>query len=353
MTARVLLIGLGPTSLSALEGLCADDRLQVVGLLRDGVDPTTVRAAQLGIPVLQNATVAGVGAAVQQLRPDAVAVSSFHRILPDDIVGICPFVNVHYAPLPRLRGRATVNWAILNGEDRAWISVHRLVPDLDSGGLLLHESVPIGPQDTVTQVYEALNDLQRRGLPGAVLAALAGDPGRAQDPCGATYGCSRLPEDGQIDWTAPTESADRLVRALAPPFPGAFTWLGLRRIFVDEAVADPPDAAVWEGRVPGRVVAVGRAAGTVDVLTGDGVLRLVRLRPEDSQASVPATQVVASVRATFGLRTSDLVAEVRRLRTEVCRLTSAARCANGPGTGRPRGNGHSEGRPAGWLSFTE
>jgi methionyl-tRNA formyltransferase len=317
MTPRVLLVGLGPTSLSALEGLCADDRLRVVGLVRAGSDPTTVRAGELGVPVLADATVAGVRAALEHVRPDAVAVSSFHRILPADVVGTCPFVNVHYAPLPRLRGRATVNWAIINGEDRAWISVHRLVPALDSGGLLLQEPVSIGPQDTVTQVYEALDEVQRRSLPDALLAALAGDPGREQDPSRATYGCSRLPEDGQIDWTAPTASADRLIRALAPPYPGAFTWLGLRRMHVVQAVPDPPDAALWEGRVPGRVVAVDRAEGTVDVLTGDGVLRLVRLRPEGERHPVPATQVVSSVKATFGLRTSDLVDQVHTLSGQV------------------------------------
>jgi methionyl-tRNA formyltransferase len=306
---RVLLVGLGPTTADALAGLAAGTEL--IGLIRAGDDEVTAAAARLGVPVRGDATVAGLRQAVQELGPDCVVVSSFDRILPADLVETCPFVNVHYAPLPRLRGRATVNWAIINGETEATISVHRLVPGLDAGGILHAEQVPIGPRDTVGDVYAALNQVQRRVLPAVVRAVLAGDQGRPQDEAAATYACTRIPDDGEIDWSRPTAEIDRLVRALAPPFAGAFSWLGLDRVGVVEA-EPAPDAARWEGRVPGRVVRVDRAAGTVDVLTGDGVLRLHRLAPDGGEP-VPAAVLVRSVRATLGLRTVDLVRRLREL----------------------------------------
>jgi methionyl-tRNA formyltransferase len=221
------------------------------------------------------------------------------------LVESCPFINVHYAPLPRLRGRATVNWAIINGHDAAWISIHWLVAGLDAGGLLYQGTVPISATSTVATTYDALNELQRQHIAAAVRAAINGDPGRSQDETAATYACTRIESDGEIDWHQPTQQIDRLVRALVDPYPGAFTWLGLERLHIDQAmpVADPP---TYEGRIPGRVVAVRAAGGTVDVLTGDGVLRLQQVRLGDG-APVRAADVVRSVRATLGLRTSDLV----------------------------------------------
>jgi methionyl-tRNA formyltransferase len=306
---RVVLVGLGATTQAALDGLVGT--VEVVALVRSGDDDTVARARAAGLAVVDDATPAGVRQAVESLAPDAVVVSSFDRILPADLVERCPFVNVHYAPLPRLRGRATVNWAIINGDDEAAISIHHLVAGLDAGGILYQASVPIGGRSTVASVYEALDDLQRVHLADAVLAALAGDPGRPQDEEAATYACARLPDDGEIDWCASTIAIDRLVRALVAPFPGAFTWLGLDRVFLDaaEPLADGPR---YEGRVPGRVIRVDRAGGSVDVLTGDGVLRVRRVRVGAGEA-VDAATVIRSARSTLGLRTADLVSRIVQL----------------------------------------
>lgn len=306
---RVVLVGLGPTTAEALAGLAAGT--DVVALVRTGADEVVQEARRLGVEVVDDDTVAAVRDVVTRTGPDCVVVSSFHRILPADLVDAYPFVNVHYAPLPRLRGRATVNWAIINGETEATISVHRLVPGLDAGGVLHAEQVPIGPRSTVGEVYAELNRIQRTALPAAVRAVLAGDPGVPQDEAAATYGCTRVPDDGEIDWSGDTVAIDRLVRAVGPPFPGAFTWIGLDQVVVEEA-EPAPDAARWEGRIPGRVVRVDRRGGSVDVLTGDGVLRVHRLRDTEG-GSRPAAEVVRSVRTTLGLRTADLVRRLREL----------------------------------------
>ena len=189
--ARVLLVGLGATSLSALDGLAAS--FDVCALIRDGHDATTERARELGVRVVSDVTVGGVRAAVAELEPDAVVVSSFNRILDAELVSRCPFINVHYAPLPRGRGRATVNWAIINGDETAAISIHHLVPGLDAGGILFQQTVPIGPDSTVATLYDELNDLQRQHIAAATAAAIAGDPGVEQDELQATYLCYPRP----------------------------------------------------------------------------------------------------------------------------------------------------------------
>jgi len=105
---RVLLVGMGPTTATALDALA--ERFAVIGLVREvaggAVDPVVVRACRLGVRIIPVATIPGIEAAVNELRPDCVVVSSFHRILPDTLLAKCPFLNVHYAMLPRYRGRA-------------------------------------------------------------------------------------------------------------------------------------------------------------------------------------------------------------------------------------------------------
>jgi methionyl-tRNA formyltransferase len=314
----VLLLGLGPTAMSALEAL--HERFEVVGLVREAADgdATALRARSLGVPVHADVSLRSVSALVEELRPACVVVSSYNRILPAALLETCPFLNVHYAPLPRLRGRASVNWALINGEPCTAITIHTLVPGLDAGGILYQRLVPIAGGDTVTDLYERLNRLQRQALGDAVQRRLGGDEGAPQDEAEASYGCTRLPEDGEIDWSAPTRAIDRLVRALTDPYPGAYTYLGTDRLWIERALAlaEPPR---YEGRVPGRVVNLSRAQGFVDVLTGDGVLRLLQVRP-DGEAARPASELITSVRATLGLRVADLLARLGELERRLARL---------------------------------
>lgn len=307
---RVLLIGQGITARSALLSLL--ECFVVVGMVRpkDVDDPAIELAESWGVPVLPDTSLAGVARAVEDTDPDAVVVSSYDRILPADLIAARPFVNVHYAPLPRYRGRATVNWAIINGDRNCAVSIHSLEPELDAGGILFQQLVPIGPSDTVTDLYGRLNAIQRVELAAAVARRLAGDRGQPQDEDRATYACARLPEDGEIDWAGSADAADRLVRALTDPFPGAYTWLGLRRLVVRRA--EPVHEPRYEGRVPGRVTRVDRATGAVDVLTGDGALRLHEV-DLDSTGARPAADVITSSRRTLGISVARLVAALESM----------------------------------------
>jgi methionyl-tRNA formyltransferase len=306
---RLVLVGIGPTTATALAGLA--DHFEIAALLRPGDDDVTASAAAQGIPVVADTTVASLREVVTREKPDAVVVSSYDRILPGDMLADIPFVNVHYAPLPRYRGRATVNWMLINGEPDAYISLHCLEPELDAGGILYSGSVPIGPTDTVASLYDRLNELQRQHIADAVRRRLAGDLGAAQDESQASYSCTRLPEDGEINWSAPAEATDRLIRALSPPFPGAYTYVGLKRLKVHKAEVRPD---LFEGRVPGRPVGRSSKEGWVDVLTGDGVLRLHTVELDgDGNGPVAAAAVLRSVKQTLGLRTHDLLAKIAEL----------------------------------------
>jgi methionyl-tRNA formyltransferase len=124
----------------------------------------------------------------------------------------------------------------------------------------------IYPYDTTTSLYRRLNAIQERELGRIVVEAATRVNGIPQHHYHATYGCARTPDDGEIDWRLCTVDIDRLIWALTPPFPGAFTHLETRRLIIVRAgpVVDP---ANYVGRVPGRIVRRSPAEGWVDVLT--------------------------------------------------------------------------------------
>jgi methionyl-tRNA formyltransferase len=318
----VLLIGMGPTTLSALESLTV--RFRVAGLVRathsrpEGDDQAIERARVLGVPVFSDLSLEGVERAVIQSRPDCTVVSSYDRILPSRILGRCLFVNVHYAPLPEYRGRANVNWAIINHEPETAITIHVIAPGLDAGNILYQQRLPIGPDDTVGDLYNKLNNVQRQVLAETVARYISGYKGEPQDETAATYGCTRVPDDGEINWSDSTAQIYALIRALAPPYPGAHTYLNTQRITILRA-SPLANAPRYVGRIPGRVVGRSRPSGHVDVLTGDGVLRIYEVMAGDSIAR-PASALIGSTRQTLGLRTADLLARIELLES---RLKSA------------------------------
>lgn len=299
---RAVLVGLGTTTATALRSLVG--QLEVCVLVRPGDDEVTRDARALGVEVVADTSMASLRHVIAVYDPDAVVVSSYDRVLPTDLLESRAFVNVHYSALPRLRGRAVVNWAILLGHAETAITIHTLTAGLDDGGLLYQELVPIGDRDTVATLYGRLNAIQERELGAAVLRRLAGDEGRPQVG-EATYASTRLPRDGRIDWTCDARAIDRLVRSLDGPFPPAFTYLGLARLCVHEAepVVSP---TVWEGTVPGRVAAIDRASGAVTVFTGAGQLRLLSVSEDGMTRCVPA-DLIRSTRTTLGLDATALL----------------------------------------------
>lgn len=278
------------------------------------------QAHELSVPVLSDVSPEGVQRAIEESQPHCTVVSSYDRILGPGVLSRGKFVNVHYAALPRYRGRANVNWAILNGEPETAITIHAIAPGLDDGNILFQQVIAIGPDDTVTDVYCTLNEIQRRVLGDTVARYLDGFPGVPQNESESTYGCSRVPADGEIDWSKSTDRIYALIRALSPPYPGAHSYLETRRITIARA-SPVRDGRRYAGRIPGRVVGRSKAGGYVDVLTGDGVLRIRKVIIGEDGETIPASAVITSTRQTLGLRTSDLLMRIEELESRLNALT--------------------------------
>lgn len=251
---------------------------------------------------------AAIGVGVRILLPKA-----FYMAFPHGCWGI------HDSLLPEYRGFAPLNWAILNDEARTGVTVFQISDQMDGGDILLQQEVSIGPADTAPQVYERICD-------ATVSVAIEGVRQLAeglarpvpQDYSAGSFTCARTPVDGQIDWTQPSRRVFNQIRALTFPYPGAFTHYRSQRLVVlaAEEIVNPPRFA---GRIPGRVVKILDGLG-VDVLTGDGVLRVTQVSI-DGRTSSRADEVIRSVKTSLGLTELDFQSRIAELERRLEAMT--------------------------------
>jgi methionyl-tRNA formyltransferase len=212
---------------------------------------------------------------LRQLRPEIVYSFYYRRLLASPILELPPrgALNLHGSLLPKYRGRCPVNWVLIHGEAQTGVTLHHMTKRADAGDVVAQETVTIAPRETAFTLMAKLESaavlLLRRTVP---LLRTGAAPRIPQDPTQATTFGGRRPEDGRIDWRQPAVAIDRLVRAVTHPYPGAFTIVGGRKLFVWESLPLP-------SRAGQRGPAPGEWAGDL-VGTGDGLLRVVRCQIE-------------------------------------------------------------------------
>jgi methionyl-tRNA formyltransferase len=234
--------------------------------------PVKSRAQELGVPVLQPATLndSTAAATFAAFRPDVLVVVAYGLLLPPAILAVPRLccINLHASLLPRWRGAAPVQRAILAGDGTTGVTIMRLEPGLDTGPVYAAERVAIGAADTAASLGARLASCGAPLLLGVLAAVEAGTAAAVPQPAdGVSYARKIEKQEALIDWSLSAAALDRQVRALVP-WPIAETrWRGAQlRIHV----AEPLEAAA--GAAPGTIVAAG-AAG-LDVATGSGRLRL-------------------------------------------------------------------------------
>lgn len=184
-------------------------------------------AQQHGLNVITpaNANDPALLAQLQSLQPDFIFSFYYRHMLQPALLATARrgAWNMHGSLLPKYRGRAPVNWAVLHGERETGVSLHQMVAKPDAGDLLGQQSVAIGPDDTAAEVMDrvsiAAEELFQRLLPELVAGRLQPKP---LDLSQGSYFGGRRPEDGRIHWQQPAAAIHNLVRAVAPPYPGAF-----------------------------------------------------------------------------------------------------------------------------------
>jgi methionyl-tRNA formyltransferase len=214
-----------------------------------------------------------LAARIAALAPDFLFSFYYRRMLKAPLLALPArdALNMHGSLLPKYRGRAPVNWAVLHGERETGATLHRMTVKPDAGDILAQIAVPILPDDTAREVFDKVTVAAEMALAGVLPALIAGTaPRRPQEAAHATYFGGRRPEDGRIDWTRDAATVHNLVRAVAPPYPGAFTTVGgsparVLRTRVQDREA-PPAPAPFIALADGRAVAHCGGGGTLELL---------------------------------------------------------------------------------------
>jgi len=286
---KIVFLGTAELACPCLEALARQPGVEIAGVvtqpdkpkgrdLRLAPPPVKVTAQKLGLPVWQPARIKDP-VALEQLRaarPDLIVVVAYGQLLPPAVLELpargC--INVHASLLPRWRGAAPIQHAILAGDKETGVTTMFLNEQMDAGDIILQRREPIRPDDTSGALHDRL---AQRGAELLVeTVALKNPPRHPQDESQVTYARKLGKEDGRLDWHKPALELERQVRAF-DPWPGSFTMWGDTLLKVWRAEVVPATGAPGT-MLPGMVVA-----------TGQGGLRLVEVQPAGGKRMAAAS----------------------------------------------------------------
>ncbi|MBI5182332.1 MAG: methionyl-tRNA formyltransferase [Nitrospirae bacterium] len=240
--------------------------------------PPPVKAAALnsGIRVLQPERIKDEAFVntLKEINPDVIVVAAYGKILPAKILHLPKYgcINVHASLLPRYRGAAPINWAIINGEKETGITIMQMDEGLDTGSILLQKGIEITKEDTAGTLSNKLSKMGAELLIEGLNAIEKGEiKPITQDNSKASYAPMLKKEDGQIDWTKGVEDIYNMVRGM-DPWPGAFTYYKGEAWRMWKTVVGND-----RNGIPGMVISID--GGKIDVACGKGVISIIEMQP--------------------------------------------------------------------------
>lgn len=264
-------------------GVLLDGGVEVALVVTHGDDPkenlwfgsvaALARARGIETVIPGDPNTAEFVARVRALRPDFLFSFYYRSMLGRELLAIPArgAYNMHGSLLPKYRGRAPVNWAVLHGETQTGATLHEMVVKPDAGRIVDQEAVAILPDDLAVDVFGKVTAAAERVLARSLPGLLDGSAVlRPQDLSMGSYFGGRRPEDGRIDWRQPARRIHDLVRAVAPPYPGAFTELEGKRLRVLRTRLLPQQASARASALlraeAGRCLAECADGGTLEIL---------------------------------------------------------------------------------------
>lgn len=249
------------------------------------ITPVKAVAQRHGIPVAQPDKIRNNEeflAALRQLAPDLIVVAAFGQILPETVLN-CPkygCINVHASLLPKYRGAAPIQRAILNGEEKTGITIMQMAKGLDTGDIISQRELTLSPDETGGSLFERLAQLSKPLLLETIEAIGNGTAVRTpQEEMEASYAAMLSKETGRLDWTASAAQLERYVRG-CNPWPGTYTTLDGHMIKIWKSRVAPASEIPKgvQNAACGAVFVSGR--NTLLVCTGDGLLEILELQAE-------------------------------------------------------------------------
>jgi len=226
-------------------------------------------------------------------------------------------INAHAGDLPRFKGNACPNWAILLGEEKVVLTLHLMDVNLDGGQILLQREFPLRSDTHIGEVYQFMS----KNIPSMFVEVLDGLTSRTIVPRAQPDDFTlwlrcfpRLPQDGEMDWNRSAIELYRLVRANSEPFAGAYSFIGTEKIIIWRAY--PEKLAYPYLGVPGQVVEIRHKTGSIAVLTGEGILVLEEIEMATG-GRCTASDLIKSTRIRLGL---DLARALMNLDDRIAQL---------------------------------
>ena len=227
---------------------------------------------------------------VEKLAPELIVVAAYGKILPEDILNFPQYgsINVHSSLLPKYRGAAPINWAILDGETETGVSIMYMAKELDAGDVILQKTTPIDPREDALTLTMRLAELGAEALSETVEALKNGTAVRTpQDHSKMTYASMLTKDMSPVDWTRSAHAISCQIRGLIP-WPCATTDVisgePMKLYAADETGAD-------SSAQPGTIVAAGKAG--IDIACGDGkVLRLTEIQAQGGKRMTAAAYLL-------------------------------------------------------------
>ena len=287
---RVVFMGTPDFAVGTLKALL-QSRHQVVAVVTQPDKPkgrgkamqfTPVKevAVRAEIPVLQPKRVREpeVVEEIRQFHPDVIVVVAFGQLIPKAILDMPQYgcVNVHASLLPKYRGAAPIQWAVIDGEEKSGVTTMQMDEGLDTGDMLLTEEVVLDPQETGGSLFDKLSEVGAELLLKTLDELEAGNVHPQKQPSESTtaYAAMLTKKMGEIDWTQSAVQIERLVRGLNP-WPSAYTHLGQKTLKIWRAAVHP---SMVQTKEPGTVILMDKKH--FGVQTGDGMLEILELQLE-------------------------------------------------------------------------
>jgi methionyl-tRNA formyltransferase len=281
---NVIFVGTAPLGAPTLHALAHKHRVLAVFTQPDRpagrgltLTPPPIKrvALELGLPVYQPEKINRETEFIKTLQPDVIVVVAFGQFLSKRLLKIPKHgcVNLHASLLPKYRGAAPIQWAIINGESETGLTTFIVNEEMDAGDILLQERVPIGDEETAGMLLDKLAalgpDLVLRTLEGLEKGTLTPRP---QDHSQATFAPKIESALGKIEWSQPARQIFNLIRGLNPS-PGAYTFLAEQRVKLFFGRIVPG----FRGAEPGQIIEIG--SGGPIVQCGQDALELTEVQP--------------------------------------------------------------------------
>jgi methionyl-tRNA formyltransferase len=292
---RIIFMGTAELSCASLQALIDSPEFEVCAVVTQPdrpkgrelkLQPSPVKelANQAKLPLFQpeRARSLEFAATIHELRPDLVAVAAYGQILPKELLDLPRFgcVNVHTSLLPKYRGAAPIQWAILNDEPETGVTIMKMDVGLDTGDILAQDRTPILPQDNAATLHDRLARMGAELLVRTIPDLVSGRILPAQQPAeGVSLAPKIRKQDGKIEWSQPARFVWNRVRGLVP-WPGAFTFVedhGAQRMLKiwDAAFTDEKSGA------PGQILTADKSG--LLVACGLGALQIIQLQLEGAR----------------------------------------------------------------------